>query len=307
MEELLLDLVYSTGLHLVHNSRATSKIWNQINKDIYMNAEFIPFKEEHYREDDYRKLRDKYVALKKEGIKFMESGNKSKFDGELSKKFSTLSRIIDEESTNESERNSKKEAELAEKNFIKETGDRIVTGKFVKRDVGKIVYHHDGTSSDNRIPKKVPRLEDYLYGKYSKDIDPQNEKDVEEKMLSWIDQKGLITEDLFNEVDLEIISDKSFRDDIERSMKLLQALGLKRIVNVFCQVGKKFCADYFRDRLKAIAVHEFLILIMFPTLESWRKDAENSCNDPRDSSNDLRDSTNRLNFSDIENVDISII
>ena len=90
------------------------------------------------------------------------------------------------------------EAELAEQNFIKETGDRIVTGKFVKRDVGKIVYFNNGTSSDNRCPKNVPRLEDHLYGKYSKDIDPQSEKDVEEKMLSWIKQKGLITEDLFN-------------------------------------------------------------------------------------------------------------
>lgn len=82
-----------------------------------MNSEFIAFKEEHYREDDYRKLRDKYVSLKKEANKFMESGNISKFDGELSKKFSTLLRIIDEENTNENERNSKKEAEIAQRNW----------------------------------------------------------------------------------------------------------------------------------------------------------------------------------------------
>ena len=56
MEELLLDLVYSSGLHLANNSRATSKLWIQINKDIFMNSEFIAFKEEHYREDDYRSV-----------------------------------------------------------------------------------------------------------------------------------------------------------------------------------------------------------------------------------------------------------
>ena len=60
-----------------------------------------------------------------------------------------------------------------EKNFIKETGDRIVGGKFVKRD--------DGSSTDNRIAKKVPRLEDYLLSKLSKDGEQptSNEKDVE--------------------------------------------------------------------------------------------------------------------------------
>ena len=265
-----------------------------------MNAEFIAFKEEHYREDDYRKLRDKYAALKKEANKFMEGGNKSKFDGELSKKFSTLSRIIDEENTNENERNSKKEAEIAEKNFIKETGDRIVTGKFVKRDIGKVVYHHDGTSTDNRIPKKLPRLEDYLYGKFSKDVEQFNEKEVEEKMLAWIDQSGLTIDDLFSEIDLETIPDTSLRELIELSMKMVRALGLKRIVNVFCQSGKNFSADYFRDRLKAVSVHEFLILIMFPALESWRRDAEKSCKCI------LQDSSNLLNISEIEKVDISL-
>ena len=230
-----------------------------------------------------------------------ESGNKSKFDGELSKKFSTLSRIIDEENTNENERNSKKEAEIAEKNFIKETGDRIVGGKFVKRDVGKIVYHHDGSSTDNRIAKKVPRLEDYLLSKLSKDGEQptSNEKDVEEKMLKWIAQKGIIIEDLFNDVDFENFPDSVFTDTIERSIRMVRALGLKRIINVFCQTGKNFSADYFRERLSAIAVHEFLILIIFPTLESWRKDSETA-------TMELKESTNRLNLSDsIENVEIS--
>ena len=265
-----------------------------------MNSEFIAFKEEHYREDDYRKLRDKYVSLKKEANKFMESGNKSKFDGELSKKFSTLLRIIDEENTNENERNSKKEAEIAEKNFIKETGDRIVQGKFVKRDVGKIVYHHDGTSTDNRIPKKLPRLEDMIYQNFSKHDESSNEKEVEEKMLHWIEQKGLGVEDLFNDVDVGYFPDTAFRDSIERSMNMIRALGIKRIINVFCQTGKQFSADYFRDRLLAISVHEFLILMIFPALESWRKDAETT------NKNELKETTNRLNISDTDdNIEIS--
>ena len=67
----------------------------------------------------YRKLRDKYSSLKKEAGKFMESGNKSKFDGELSKIISTLSRIIDEENTNENERNKKRRLKLWRRILLK--------------------------------------------------------------------------------------------------------------------------------------------------------------------------------------------
>ena len=91
----------------------------------------------------------------------MESGDKSNFDGEHSMTFSTLIRITDKENTNE-------KPKIAEKNIIKETGDRNVQRKFVERDVGKIVYHHIGTSTDNRIPKKHRRLEDMIYQKLSK-------------------------------------------------------------------------------------------------------------------------------------------
>ena len=117
-------------------------------------------------------------------------------------------------------------------------------------------------------------------------------------MLNWIAQKGLIIEDLFNDVDFENFPDSVFTDTIERSIRMVRALGLKRIINVFCQTGKNFSADYFRERLSAIAVHEFLILIIFPTLESWRKDAETA-------TMELKESTNCINLSDsIENVEI---
>ena len=63
MEETLVELVYSSRLHFVSNSKATKEIWIRLNKEIFMNPEFLPFKEEHYKSDEYRKIKDKYGDL----------------------------------------------------------------------------------------------------------------------------------------------------------------------------------------------------------------------------------------------------
>ena len=297
MEELLVDLVYSSRLHFVSNPKATKEIWIRVNKDIFMNPEFIPFKDEHYKPDDYRKIKDKYVSLKKEATKFMEAGNKSKGDGELSKKFATIHKIIEEEHTNEIERHAKKEAELAEKNLIQETGDRIVSQRVSKRDIGKVVHHLDGTVSDNRIPKKGPRFEDVLYQKMAPTVENFNEKATEEKLIAWVDSQGLNVEHLFTELNIHKLPDScSFKSKIDESMDILRAIGLKNIINVFCQNGKKFSADYFRERLTAVSVHEFLTMMIFPILESWRKDSAGSTN-----------TTTNSSISDIEIVDESFL
>ena len=237
-----------------------------------MNAEFLPFKEEHYKADEYRKIKDKYRDLKKEVVNFMNGGNKSKGEGELSTKFKAIEKIIKEANTHEIEKTSKKESEQAEKTLIQETGDRIVKQRTVKRDVGKIVYHLDGTVTDNRIHKKAPRFEDYLYKRLSSNDDSLDEIATEEKMHAWIAFKGFNVEHLFTELNIEMIPDScSFKSQINQSLDIFRALGLKSIVNVFCQNGKKFHADYFRERLTAVSVHEFLNMKMFPILESWRK------------------------------------
>ena len=45
-------------------------------EDIFLNELFTPFKEEHYKEDEYRKLSNKLRMMKKETKKLTESGNK---------------------------------------------------------------------------------------------------------------------------------------------------------------------------------------------------------------------------------------
>ena len=109
-------------------------------------ALFLTFKDEHFKEGDYRKLRDKFTLLKKESSKLMDDGNKSKYGGELSPKFKLLHQIIAEESAAEIDNSNKKSADDEERKLIQETGDRVVAGKVSKRDIGKVVAHLDDVS-----------------------------------------------------------------------------------------------------------------------------------------------------------------
>ena len=58
---------------------------------------FFTFKDEHFKDGDYRKLRDKFTLLKKESSNLLDDGNKSKYGGELTAKFKLLNQIIAEE------------------------------------------------------------------------------------------------------------------------------------------------------------------------------------------------------------------
>ena len=77
------------------------------------------------------------------------------------------------------------------------------------------------------------------------------------------------------ELNIEMIPDScSFHGQINQSFDIVRALGLKSIVNVVCRICKKFGADYFRERLTAVSVHEFLTMKMFPIFDSWRKNSK---------------------------------
>ena len=84
-------------------------------------------------------------------------------------------------------------------------------------------------------------------------------------MHAWIDFNGFTMERLFTELNIEMIPDSSsFKSQINQSLDIVRALEIKSVVNVFCQNVKKFGADFFRERLTAVSVHEFLTMKMFP-------------------------------------------
>ena len=271
MEVLLLELIVSSGLHIATTSKRKD-MWNQINRDIFHNALFLTFKDEHFKEGDYRKLRDKFTLLKKESSKLMDDGNKSKYGGELSPKFKLLNQIIAEESAAEIDNSNKKSADDEERKLIQETGDRVVAGKVSKRDIGKVVAHLDGSVSDNRIPKKANSFEEYLMRKMENDNPADTEGEVGKRLSGWVSSNGKVVQDLFIDINLSMIPTAELRKELEVSMTLIEALGLKSLINIYCQNGKKFHADYFRERMMSTSIHVFVIYKIFPVLEAWRED-----------------------------------
>ena len=51
--------------------------WNALVKDLFINAEFVAYKAEHYKENEHRKVRDKYNDILKSILQEKETGNQS--------------------------------------------------------------------------------------------------------------------------------------------------------------------------------------------------------------------------------------
>ena len=113
----------------------------------------------------------------------MESGNKSKFAGDLSEKFKLITQIIQEESDADVERQSRKENDGEEKKLIQDTGERTMNGKVPKRDKGKLIVHLDGSTSDNRIPKRSSIFEEYIKKKMMKETTVDSSESSVEKQF----------------------------------------------------------------------------------------------------------------------------
>lgn len=107
MVETLFSIAYLHKIHLKGGKRGPDGIveaWNKVNKDIWNNEGFSAQKAVHYKEDEYRKLEDKFNAIMKAVNHVVNNGgNSSQFDGELSKTFETAQMMMKEDDEQEKE------------------------------------------------------------------------------------------------------------------------------------------------------------------------------------------------------------
>ena len=100
------------------------------------------------------------------------------------------------------------------------------------------------------------------------------EGEVGKRLSGWVSSNGKAVQDLFIDINLSMIPTAELRKELEVSMTVIEALGLKSLINIYCQNGEKFHADYFRERMMSTSIHVFVIYKIFPVLEAWR---ENCC------------------------------
>ena len=259
---------------------ASGSLWLQVNKDVFLNDLFAPFKDEHYKEEDYRKLSDKLRLMKKEAKKMMEGGNKSRLPGgELSEKFKLIQQVIDEGDRAEQERQLKKDGDDAERKLIQDTGDRIMNGNVPKRDKGKLIVHLDGTVSDHRIKKRANLFEDYIIKKMSNESKGVDEAEIEKKIARWIFDHNKFVTDLTEDVDISLIPSAEVKGQVETALRMIEAIGLGCILSMYCQNGKKFSLSSFAESMGLMSVNYFASVKVHHVLEKWRAFAIEYAND----------------------------
>ena len=99
--DLLFYYVLSSGAHIAPRDKVTAK-WNEVNDNFFNHDELCSaIKEKHYTRGKFRKLRDKYEREKTNAHHEMSTGNKSKYEGDVSQVYKRIKQAIDEEEAHE--------------------------------------------------------------------------------------------------------------------------------------------------------------------------------------------------------------
>ena len=123
----LLNLVVAKGVHLI-SGKGFSAAWDGLNRDLFENEEFTAFKADHFKEGNYRKIRDKFDKLLVDVQKDIDCGNQSGKYGEQSDLYRLVKQIKDDIDEKEDEKDAEKEATVELKRKLEENEDTILSG-----------------------------------------------------------------------------------------------------------------------------------------------------------------------------------
>lgn len=222
MKETLMYKVLHDKLPLMAGKQGVADAWNAFNDKLFEDPVFLPFKEGSYEKNNSRKIRDKYESLMAEAKREMESGNLSKYDGDLGKMFEHAKKMAEE--IDDIEEAAKCEKEL--KRTLDETSEAVLSavnkkpkeGYGARKSLdGSIAVHGGGPSTKTPpfgsapAPPTVGWKEKIITGFFATQaglaaqaaaqaglapagtnagamVVPHEER-VEEKMLAWVEEK----------------------------------------------------------------------------------------------------------------------
>lgn len=176
--ESLVQLVIQKGGHVTKQGKSQTQIWNGINHDFFNLEEISFLKAEHYKENDFRKIREKFKKAVQEAQAFIETANKSGKHGDLSNFYKLC-----EQAHREAEAmDAQEEKAVADKENIQKNEDIVLGGKFKQRRI-------DGALVDTSRPKPISfdeKMLSILEGPKKPD-----EAKVEASILAWLEAEGL--------------------------------------------------------------------------------------------------------------------
>jgi hypothetical protein len=124
----LLNLVMVKGCHLV-SGKGVSAAWESLHRDLFNNDEFLPYKADHYKEGNFRKIRDKFDKVLESVQKDIDSGNQSGKYGDQSTLYELVKQIKDEIDEKEDENKAGKQETLEMKRKMEQAEDTLTTSK----------------------------------------------------------------------------------------------------------------------------------------------------------------------------------
>jgi hypothetical protein len=69
-------MVVQLGAHKAPKSKIT-EVWEKLNKNLFDAEEFREYKNDHYKEDNFRKIRDRFNTIVDNTQSDIERGNQS--------------------------------------------------------------------------------------------------------------------------------------------------------------------------------------------------------------------------------------
>jgi hypothetical protein len=267
MEETLIYLIISKGVHVAHKGNVTQK-WNEVNEDLFLNECFEDHKDQYYKKGDFRMLKDKSKKIIQYCDKMMTNGNKSALPGgTMTKKFKLVKQLLDEKKDYADEKERELEEEKEEKAHLKENENSVLKGTKKGRH-GKQL---DGTileRADGHVPtssSKGSTSFDMFLSASMADMDRRkqsgtvNEEQMHTDMAEWIENQGYDMTYFLLEANIRytpVLSDET----------------IDTLLYAYCAVGDKFGMAPFRQNMIDMGVQPNLILKLFAQLGRWRKE-----------------------------------
>ena len=261
------DRTYQRGLHLKSGKPGVKEEWMALNEECFNHSDFKPFKDKCYKKNDYRKIQDKFKATKEAVEQDMSSGNKSKYEGDLSELYRIILQMVQEEEDAKEEKESQKEL----KRKLDENIDQVLSVDSKKKPMQGFGSRKslDGSvdSKASTPSNKLSATDDTLYG-FLSSLAPRpaisstmDEEAAEKMMIKWVRDTGKTGTDLMTEARVENVGD---------IVTLCDEFGLELIINLYCTPGKKFSSDEFKKSLTEEGVSTLTTKKIYLTLQTWR-------------------------------------
>ena len=197
----------------------------------------------------------------------MSTGNKSKYEGDLSELYRIILQMVREEEDAKEEKESQKEL----KRKLDDNTDQVLSSDNKKKPMqgfGSRKSLDGSVDSKSSTPSnRSASADDVLFG-FMKDYMPKkktkalgdDEEAIEQKMLNWVQNSGKELGDLTLE--------GSINND--QDCDILDEFGLGLLINIYCTPGKNFSPDAFKKALTDESMTTLSAHKVYRTLQSWR-------------------------------------